>query len=231
MNKTVLLAASAVLALTAGSALAGPTPSVAVKATPVAPIQSPGGTLYNQNSNFSNSIVSDNFTSGTFGTIYNSAAADDFVVPMGKTWKVTGVDVTGVYSNCTQGVNCGPATSEIVTFYKDAKGMPGKVVGTPQTLNCTDSAGTFACKVSAKLKGGTSKKGQRYWLAFVANQNFGTAREWYWTENTTIHGNQAEWENPGGGFGVGCTTWGQIGTCLGSTYTGDYAFDLKGKSS
>ena len=223
MNKTMLLAATAVLGLTAGGAIAASHPGVVAKTTHVAPIQSPGKTLYSQNSNFlSQSLVSDNFTSGTFGS-YSDAGADDFVVPAGKKWKVTGVDVTGLYSNCTAGVNCGPATSEVITFYKDAKGVPGAVVNS-QTVNCTDSSGSFACKISAvSLKGGT--KGKTYWVSVAANMNFQTAREWYWTL-TSIHGNQAEWENPGGGFAV-CPTWGTNGACLG--YSGDYAFDLKGK--
>jgi len=227
--KVALLAATAVIALTAGGAMAGSVPMAVTKVAPVAPIHTPGATtLYNQNSNFSASLVSDNFTSGSFGTIYNSSGADDFVVPSGSKWKITEVDVTGVYFNCTSGVNCGPATSEVITFYKNSGGMPGAVIGTAQTVSCSDSSGSFACKLTTpvKLKGGT--KGKTYWVGVVANQDFGTAREWGWTVNTTIHGNEAQWQNPGGGFGVGCTTWGPIGTCLG--FTGDFAFDLKGKS-
>ena len=106
-----------VVGLSAGGAMAASHPGVVAKTTHVTPIQSPGKTLYSQNSNFlSQSLVSDNFTSGTFGS-YSDAGADDFVVPAGKKWKVTGVDVTGLYSNCTAGVNCGPATSEVITFY------------------------------------------------------------------------------------------------------------------
>jgi hypothetical protein len=84
MNKTVLLAGSAVLALATGSALAGSHPAFAVKATNVRPIQSPGNTLYSQNSNYDYAIVSQNFTSGSMGTAYDAAAADDFVVPKGR---------------------------------------------------------------------------------------------------------------------------------------------------
>src|SRR5438477_11615466 len=112
MNKSVLLAASAVLALTAGSAMAASHPSLGVKATHVVPIQTPGKALYNQNSNYGYGIVSQNFTSGSFGTVYNAAAADDCAVPAGKTWKVKGLDVPGVYFN-----GSGPANSEIITFY------------------------------------------------------------------------------------------------------------------
>jgi hypothetical protein len=227
MNKTVLLAASAVLALTAGSAMAGSHPTLGAKATNVRPIQSPGGTLYNQNSNFGYGIVSQNFTSGSFGTVYNAAAADDFAVPAGKEWKVKGVDVTGVYFN-----GSGPANSEIVTFYAKAKGgHPGKTIKA-QTVNCTDSAGSFACALSSTVKldnsSGTKKK--TYWVSVVVNMPFVTGQgEWGWVQNTTIHGNEGNWENPGGGFGTGCNTWGPNSQCLG--LAGDYAFDLKGKQS
>src|SRR2546423_12330550 len=99
MNKPVLLPATGVLALTAGSAIAGSRPSVAVKPTNVHPIQARASILYTQNSNFGYGIDSQNFTSGTYSPTYNSAAADDFVIPKGKIWKVTEIDVTGVYFN------------------------------------------------------------------------------------------------------------------------------------
>jgi hypothetical protein len=70
-------------------------------------------------------FTDNNFTSDSVGTAYNSNAADDLVVPAGKTWVVKTLDVSGVSYNCTTGVNCGPANSEIVTFYKNKKGKPG----------------------------------------------------------------------------------------------------------
>jgi hypothetical protein len=65
-------------------------------------------------------------------------------------------------------------------------------------------------------------------MSFVVNMNFGTARQWFWTENKIIHGNQAAWENPGNGFGTNCITWDTVGDCLG--FPGDMAFDLTGRS-
>jgi hypothetical protein len=226
MNKTVLMAASAVLALTAGGALAGSHPALAIKATGLRPIQSPGHTLYSQNSNYDYAIVSQNFTSGSMGTAYNAAAADDFVVPKGKTWKVTGVDAAGVYIT-----GAGPANSEVITFYKNSQGHPGDVIGKPQTVHCIDSAGSFACKIrGVKLSGG--KKETRYWLSVVANCSYnGGCGEWGWTQTST-HYDPGQWENPGGGFGTTCSTWNNTSSCI--TQSGvvdDYAFDLKGKSS
>jgi hypothetical protein len=228
MNKPVLMAATAVLALTAGSAFAGSHPTLRAKAPNAHAIYSPGGTLYNQNSNFGYGFVSQNFTSGSFGTIYNAAAADDFAVPAGKTWKVKAVDVTGVYFN-----GSGPANSEIVTFYAKGKGgHPGKVVGKTQTVNCTDSEGSFACALptAAKLNNSTGTKKKTFWVSVVVNMPFANGQgEWGWVQNATIHGTEANWENPGDGFGTGCTTWAPNSQCFG--LAGDYAFDLKGTQS
>jgi opacity protein-like surface antigen len=221
MKKTYLLAA-ATLALS----------SVNMAAVAASRHSRPPTTmLWNQNSNFGEYSYSDNFTSGSFSS-FDDSGADDFVVPAGKTWKITGVDVTGNYGSCcppgvtVQVQDCGPATSEIITFYKNKGGLPGAVIGTAQTINCTDNMGNFTCSLptSVKLRGGT--KGKTYWLGFVANMNFNMARQWYWTFNTTVRGNVSAWENPGGGFGF-CPTWSPNTQCFGYD---DYAFDLRGRS-
>ena len=224
MNKSVLLAAAAALALTAGGASAAQHPSAGVVGAKVTPIihKAPAGAkmLYNQNSNTSGEgLLSSNFTSGSFPSA-SSAGADDFVVPKKRQWTVTEVDTTGIFFN-----GSGPATSVDVTFYSDSNNMPGSPVknGTFTGLTCSGSP-SFACTLGkgVKLKSGT------YWVSVVTNQNFGGgAGEWGWELNSTIHGNPAMWENPGGYFGV-CSTWGTVGSCLG--YTGDFAFDLQGKS-
>jgi len=235
VNKTVLLAATAVLALTAGSAMAA-APSIGVRTAPRAPVLHPS-TLYSQNSPNGYGFTDNNFTSGSVGTAYNSIAADDFVVPAGKTWVVTTVDVSGVYYNCTTGVNCGPATSEVVTFYKSKKGKPGAILGKgadTYTVVCSDSAGNFSCNIPGpkgkglKLKGGTS--GKTYWLGFVANQNFVNARQWGFEETNGGGGNAGVWQNPGNGFATNCTTWTPPSQCFGIG-TNEWAFDLQGTTN
>ena len=232
MNKTIFLAATAVLALTAGSAMAASHPGLVVKPTNLRPAHVPAGTLYSQNSNFGSGVDSQNFTSGNY-TAYNNAGADDFVVPGGHAWKVTEVDVTGVYYN-----GSGPASSEVVTFYKSKSGKPGAIAakGTASyLLNCTDSAGSFACNVPGpkgkglKLSGGTG--GKSYWVSVVANCSFvGGCGQWGWVQNTVDQHNPGVWENPGNAFGTGCVTWTPTNTCIG-TGTDDWAFDLVGTST
>lgn len=218
MSKTVLMAAAAAFALTAGGAMAA-APSIGAHSGKIAPsIHTLKGAkmLYNQNSNSNGEgIVSQNFS--TTDSIYDAAGADDFVVPSGKTWKVKQVDVTGLYFN-----GSGPATSENVIFYKNKGGMPGAIKKEVDNLSGTGSGGVFSIPLGTKVK----LKPGTYWVSVVANMNFPGFGEWGWEENGTIHGNPAMWQNPGGGFGV-CPTWGTVGSCIG--FTGDFMFDLQGK--
>jgi hypothetical protein len=217
------MATTAILALTAAGTPAGSHPGLAAKATGLRSIQSGGATLYSQNSNFGYGIVSQNFTSGSLGTAYNAAGADDFVVPQGKSWTITGVDVSGVYFK-----GSGPAASETITFYTNSNGTPGQVVGRPKTVICSDSSGSFACRVKAILSGG--KKGRTYWVSVVANMSFASG-EWGWVQNTVGARHPGKWENPGGGFGTGCSTWTDTSICIPAAGADDFAFGLKGKSN
>ena len=179
MNKAVVLSATAVVAVLSGGA--------PVAAKP--PAHKPYTVLYNQNSNFGEAIISQNFTSGSY-TSYNAAAADDFVVPSGKTWHIAEVDVTGVYYN-----GSGPAKSAVVTFYtNDGKNKPGRVHRGPFTIDC-GAGPNFQCALPkpVKLPSGT------WWVSVVANCSFtGGCGEWGWTENTIVHGYGAVWEQSGG---------------------------------
>lgn len=58
--------------------------------------------------------------------------------------------------------------------------------------------------------------------------DFSCCGEWGWEGNATIQNDPAQWENPGGGFGTSCASWGSYATCFG--YSQDLMFDLKGTS-
>jgi hypothetical protein len=209
MTKTVLLAATALVALSVVGAAnaAAPAPEGFTKGVAAHHFVTPKGmsVLFNQNNSSSNGgvgLVSQTFESSL--SAYDASGAVQFTVPGGSTWKVKEVDVTGVYFN-----GSGPATSENVTFYEDQGGAPGKKVKKGSfTVKGKDSGGSFAIslKKGVKLKAGT------YWVGVNANMSFDDGGEWGWEDNTV--GN-ADWENPGGGFGVGCTTWAPIEGCLG----------------
>jgi hypothetical protein len=223
MTKTSVAAAVLALASLPLVAIAGP--SVSFHGQPQAPSHvNPDAVLYSQEGTDSGiGIVSQNFES-TFD-IYDSQAADDFKVPGGTTWVVNEVDVIGVYFN-----GAGLARDENVTFYKGKKHLPGAVVGSTQTVAGADNGtGSFNIMLptKVKLKGGTGS-GVQYWVSVQANMDFSVGGEWGWENQTTVVGDPAAWENPGGGFGIGCTTYTQETTCI-PDGQGDHMFVIKGK--
>jgi len=223
MSKTVLLAAASTLVLClTGAANAANAPATHVKAAPHRIIGSTPGsvTLYDQTSAvLYNAISSQNFESSF--DIYDDQAADDFAVPSGHTWKVKEVDVLGV--------NFGgfPANSEHVIFYKNSGGVPGGVQADCGDLNGStgDNGQSYSIKIpkacKAKMKGGNT-----YWVSVIANQNFGSDSQWFWSGNSSANGAHGQWQNPGGGFGI-CPTWCDDSNVFG--YSADLAFTLKGK--
>jgi hypothetical protein len=235
MTRTVLLATAMALALTAGGASAAQKPVPGVHGNAIGPafhVARGAEILYNQNSTNSDAGASENFTSGS-NSNYDSAGADDFVVPKKQEWTITEVDASGVYFNgngtCDPySSSCDYATSENVIFYTDNNGVPGNAVkgGTFTGLTGTDDKGNFFISLGKK---GMKLKSGHYWVSVVANMNYANSdAEWGWEENFMIYGYNAQWENPKNGFGFGCTTWENVGDCV--EYNGDFAFDLQGQS-
>ncbi len=215
-----MLAASASAAL--GSASAAPAPSLA----PALTSKSVGATahigslrrtavLYSQNDNSASpSLAVNSQKYEPAFDAFTGQGADDFVVPFNHKWKINGVTVTGSYAR-------GPAVSENVTFYKDANGLPGIVKNT-QTVVGTDSSGSFTIPLSQfTLSAGT------YWVSVQANLNFSGGGEWFWQTRTVQNGNGAAYQNPGDGYGTGCTTWARLQTCA-SALPPDFMFALSG---
>jgi hypothetical protein len=182
-----------------------------------------GAKLYNQNNDdFGQAVLSENYTDGDF-TTYDSYGADDFAIPRGHTWKIDEVDVTGVFAN-----GSGPATSENVYFYSDDNGLPGSLISECDNIVGAASGGNFAIKIpqtcKTRLKGGKS-----YWLSVAPNMDILCCGEWDWETRTVQRGNPAVWENPTNSFGTGCETWNPLRECLGSNVGMDFMFELKGR--
>jgi len=185
-----------------------------------------GTTLYDQSGNDNGiAVVSQNFESSF--DIYDSQAADDFIVPSGQSWLVGEIDVTGQYFN-----GPGPADSVNVYFFKNKGGHPGRLIHSCEGASYTDSTGLGSYVITAcgriKLKAG------HLWVSVQANMNFSPAGEWGWEQSSVVTNDPAQWQNPGDGFGTGCTTWGNEFTCLGiAPHAGDdgvdHLFTLKGK--
>jgi hypothetical protein len=150
---------------------------------------------------------------------YDNQGADDFVVPSGETWNIDEVDVSGAYFN-----GAGPADSFHVFIYQDAGGAPGTNVYTGlgqaySTANDIDFVITLS--PAAVLTAGT------YWVSVQVRMDFGVGGQWGWNDRTVQSGGPAAWQNPGGGFGTPCSTWGVRTTCLGSG-SADNMFRLAG---
>lgn len=227
MNKVLLLAAAAV-ALSAGG-LADATenhPTLVGRGKPHHFAHNPTDrsltVLYDQNSNDSGlGVVSQNFES-SFDT-FDNQDADDFTVPDGTTWKVSEVDVTGLYFD-----GHGPADSENVFFYHSKNGFPKKLVAELDNLaGKDDGLGSFVIKLpkAVKLKSGT------YEISVQANMNFNAGGEWGWENTSTQTGTPAKFQNPGDGLGTGCIKWKIESSCIMEGEGPDHMFTLKGKAT
>jgi hypothetical protein len=175
--------------------------------------------LYDQNdSDGGTASVSQDFE--TANDPFDNASADDFVVPAGG-WTITGVDATGLYFN-----GAGPSDSFSVTFYSDAGGVPGAVVNAQSGLSYTDTTGLGSPSINlatpVNLSAGT------YWVSIVSRMDFPVGGEWGWEDRTTQSGSMSAWENPGDGFGSGCTTWTPKLTCIPTAGGPDFMFRLRG---
>jgi len=151
-------------------------------------------------------------------SVYDSLAADDFVVPGGQNWTVQQVDVDGEY-------NGGPADSFHVHFYSNAAGnLPGSLVGDALASSYAGSGGDAVITLSSPvtLSAGT------YWVSVQARQSYGSAGQWFWQNRTVTSNTASAWENPHDGFGTGCTTWGRKLTCLPPQIGPDETFRLSG---
>jgi hypothetical protein len=207
----------------AQSCTAGPTPTPGTPTnTPVPPTATAtsSGVLYNQYNNAgSNATSSQDFEAAN--DPFDDELADDFVVPGGETWTITGVDVDGVYFNGT-----GPAESVNVRFYQNSGTLPGTLVTERLAQSYTGSGGDFVINFgsSVVLTSGT------YWMSVQARQDFTPAGQWGWTDRTVQSNNPAAWQNPGGGFGV-CPTWQPRGTVCGiDPGVPDQVFSIRGSS-
>src|SRR5207248_4852954 len=163
---------------------------------------------------------------GGYSTEYNAAAGDDFVVPVGQTWYIGEVDVTGSYVDSTGG-----ASSVTITFYKNRNKRPHGL-GRSFTVSCTDNNGSFSCPLPNYRRNKPPKfYAGTYWVSVVANCDYSNGcGEWLWTENTNVTGYEAEWENPHAGWHTVCNAGFQpVSECFGSS--ADMAFTLLGFSS
>ena len=170
------------------------------------------------------SILSQDFTDPGFD-IYDSYLADDFTIPstLVHGWKVQGMRAVGIFFN-----GAGPCDSETVVFYADAGGVPGAVVATRGPIAGTLSgSGTYTVVFPTAV---LLAKGNTYWASMYCTMAYSAGGEWGWSDTTVLKGTSAQWENPGGGFGV-CPTWQDMDTCVGISGEPDLQYALAGAAA
>jgi len=215
----LFLGLAACLGLAAGSFAQAPLMSGPGAGVAHHPPESPTAvTLYTQDDNpGAASSGSQDFEAAN--DAFDDESADDFVVPGGNLWNVSGVHVQGVYFNGT-----GPTPAVHVHFYADAAGLPGGSVCDYLDVVPTDTAGTFdiALPTPCTLGPGT------YWLSVIAHMDFTPLGQWGWTDRTVVSNSPSAWRNPGGGFGTTCSpSWGAKTACVTGS-SPDFVFSISG---
>jgi hypothetical protein len=164
-----------------------------------------GGTvLYDQSGTPANGFPSQNFES-SFDQ-YDAAGADDFVVTDAGGWDVSSFNFQATVGD--------PSTATYdINVYPDAGGLPGASTvcnysGIPGVFDGTLTSLSVALPSTCHLPQGT------YWVSMIANLDFAVGGQLFWSGDfRTGLGADAAWQNPGGGFGLGCTTWTDNATC------------------
>jgi hypothetical protein len=164
-----------------------------------------GNVLYDQSGATANGFPSQNFSS-TYDQ-YDAAGADDFVVGDAAGWDVSAFNFqisVGDPSTATYDIN----------VYPDSGGLPGGSTvcaysAIPGVVDGTLTSLSVALPTTCHLPPGT------YWVSMIGNLDFVAGGQIFWSGDfRTGLGANAAWENPGGGFGIGCTTWTDNTTCL-----------------
>ncbi|MBN1363110.1 MAG: hypothetical protein JW993_21095 [Sedimentisphaerales bacterium] len=137
---------------------------------------------------------------------FDAQAADDFTVPAGKSWRVGGFRLGGVYVPSAP-----PNPTADITIFADDAGRPGdewfSATGVP--ISPTNIPGIW----DAFLGETREVPEGRYWVTLQGNVPIGT--ELRLNENSTLRGEPYHWRNPGGALAPNCTDW-NVGTdCLG----------------
>jgi hypothetical protein len=164
-----------------------------------------GAVLFNQ-------VPDGSFSVGTFPSFASNAAqsnqaADDFTVPPGQIWVPSSADTFGAIQ-----AGSGGATGN-AWIYADAGALPGGQLfaqsgGALTGGDCSTSANcdpTFALANAPRLEPG------RYWISLQIQGAY--AWRWAVTPPELASGSPAVWQNPGDGFGTGCTTYTPLIDC------------------
>jgi hypothetical protein len=151
---------------------------------------------------------------------FDCITADDFEVPA-TGWSIDQVFVRGWYNSS------GPAESIHIYFYPDSGGVPGSPIYS--YLNQPfDFNGTHGFTINLTSPAQLSTPGT-YWVGVQARMDYNLYGAWYWGQESTAYGNEAQWQNPDNGYGFNCITWRSIQSCLSAVFT-DMTYILYGST-
>lgn len=146
-------------------------------------------------------------------SVYDAMGADDFVVT-GSGWNVNEVVIPHSFT-------IGGTGAVDLAFYDDNGGLPGTLL--QQFLDAPFAGDVASLGAGIDLVAGT------YWLAVAWDQDFGVFGQSFWSNRSVQTGHAGVWQNPGDGFGSGCTTWTAQTTCgVGGGQNPDYLFEIRG---
>ena len=154
---------------------------------------------------------------------FNDQAADDFVLPTPPfeiNTFITAVRVMGEYSQ-----GGGPASSFNVYIYTNAAGhLPGALIAAFLNVPYSGTPPDFTIDLPNPLfvSPGT------YWVSVQAVQDFKPSGQWYWHNRTVQSNAGAVWQNPGDGYGTGCTSWNRKNACMPDQVSPDQVFQIVG---
>lgn len=133
-----------------------------------------------------------------FGALVQSS--DDFVIPSGNSWTIDKILAVG-------GANGAPTfTDATVVVYEDAGGLPGAEIYNSGTIVPssvpTDSNLTLDLPEAQVFESGS------YWLSVYVTLPFNPGgRQWFWSTQDVVRGNEAAFRDPANLFGTGALDW------------------------
>jgi cell division septation protein DedD len=154
---------------------------------------------------------------------FNDQAADDFVLPTPPfdiNTFITRVRVMGEYSQ-----GGGPASSFNIYIYANAAGhLPGTLIAAFLNRPYSGTPPDFTIDLPSPLliSPGT------YWVSVQARQDFKPSGQWFWHNRTVQSNAGAVWQNPGDGYGTGCTSWNRKNACMPDQVWADQVFQIIG---
>lgn len=143
---------------------------------------------------------------------FDCQAVDDVVFDGTDAGEICSIAITGAYSAGAAGLPGNAANTVELVIFSDNAGQPGSAIYSesfPNTVDA-DGDGSFVLEPTGAP---TLNPNTTYWIQVQANMQFGDSGQWFWSSANDGNDAAALWQNPAGGFGNPCTTWGTFADC------------------